>query len=173
MPDSFHCELEAFFEKQLERTNYWLSFAEAKNAALIAFNVASIVFIAEFQKNFRMFSTVIMILFAVSCIICLISFFPKAYNRPKTLKTNEQNDNLIFWNDIAMIKDEVRYIELVIDRYFPGKNLNGESNKLCYDLASEIVINSRIARSKYNCFKKALKVDMASFLFCILLFVAA
>lgn len=173
MPDSFHCELEAFFEKQLERTNYWLSFAEAKNAALIAFNVAAIAFIAEFQKNFPMFSTVIMILFVVSCIICLVSFFPKAYNRPKMLKTNEQSDNLVFWNDIAMIKDEERYIELVIDRYFSGKNLNREPNKLCYDLASEIVINSRIARSKYNCFKNALKVDVISFLLCILLFVAA
>ena len=30
----------SFFEKQLERVNYWLSYAETKNAAMIALNVA-------------------------------------------------------------------------------------------------------------------------------------
>ena len=29
-----------FYEKNLERVNYWLQFAEAKNAAVIAFIVA-------------------------------------------------------------------------------------------------------------------------------------
>ena len=34
--------VEEFFSTQLERTNYWLSFAEAKNAGLLAINIAII-----------------------------------------------------------------------------------------------------------------------------------
>ena len=106
LPDNFHHELESFLEKQLDRTNYWLSFAEAKNAALIAFNVAIIAFIAEFQEDLPIFSTVIMILSVVSTVICLISFIPIT-NNCTTINThatavtpNEQKDNLIFWHDI-------------------------------------------------------------------------
>ena len=35
-------KIVSHFENQLERTNYWLSFAEAKNGAIIAINVALI-----------------------------------------------------------------------------------------------------------------------------------
>lgn len=35
-------KIVSHFEEQLERTNYWLSFAEAKNGAIIAINVALI-----------------------------------------------------------------------------------------------------------------------------------
>ena len=31
-----------FYEKNLDRVNYWLQFAEAKNAAIIAFVVAAL-----------------------------------------------------------------------------------------------------------------------------------
>lgn len=173
MSNKFHSNLEDFFDKQLERVNYWLSFAEAKNAALIAFNIAVVAFVADFQKSFPLISTIIMVCFVLSCIICLISFFPKTENRPKEKKAKRKNDNLIFWGDIAFFENEGRYIECVISRYFPGNTLNGEPNKMCYDLASEIIINSRIAQYKYSCFKNAIKVDIFSFFPCILLFVIA
>ncbi len=35
-------KIVSHFEEQLEKTNYWLSFAEAKNGAIIAINVALI-----------------------------------------------------------------------------------------------------------------------------------
>lgn len=173
MENNFHSKLELFFEKQLERTNYWLSFAEAKNAVLIAFNAAAIAFIVNFQKTFPVFSTTIMILLLMPCIICLLSFFPNLKSRPPKHQHDTKNDNLVFWGDIANLKDEGRYIELVIARYFPEHTLEGESSKLCYDLASEIMINSRIAMYKYRCFKIALKLNILSFLLCILLFILA
>ena len=37
-------KIETHFENQLERTNFWLSFAEAKNGAIIAINVALIAY---------------------------------------------------------------------------------------------------------------------------------
>ena len=46
-------KIETHFENQLERTNFWLSFAEAKNGAIIAINVALIaVLITIFDKLF-------------------------------------------------------------------------------------------------------------------------
>ena len=41
----------SFFEKQLERVNYWLSYAETKNAAMIALNVAMFFFPLIFNKQ--------------------------------------------------------------------------------------------------------------------------
>ena len=131
MPDNFHHELESFLEKQLDRTNYWLSFAEAKNAALIAFNVAIIAFIAEFQEDLPIFSTVIMILSVVSTVICLISFIPIT-NNCTTINThatavtpNEQKDNLIFWHDIAkleVVSRVMRKFDLALaEIYFRGR----------------------------------------------------
>jgi len=179
LPDNFHHELESFLEKQLDRTNYWLSFAEAKNAALIAFNVAIIAFIAEFQEDLPIFSTVIMILSVVSTVICLISFIPIT-NNCTTINThatavtpNEQKDNLIFWHDIAKLEDENEYINSVISRYCPQNTSCDQPNKLCLDFASEILINSRIAKRKYTYFKIALSVDILALLICVLLFITA
>ena len=37
-----------YLKEQLERSNYWLTFSESKNAALVAFNVAIIAIIGRF-----------------------------------------------------------------------------------------------------------------------------
>jgi hypothetical protein len=170
--DSSH-ELSSFFEKQLERTNYWLSFAEAKNAALIALNVAMIAFLAELKVECSAFKTLLIALFVISCVICMRSFSPNTKNRVHTVRTSEGHDNLVFWNDIATIEDEQRYIDLVKERYFKEMNFNMEQDKLSYDLASEIIINSRIAKNKYLLFKIALCVDICSFVLFIVFLIAA
>ena len=166
-------KLETFFEKQLERSNYWLSFAEAKNAALLALNVAVIAFIAEFQKDFPVISTLIMVVFIASSLVCLWSFYPNKDSRPKDDKKSSSSDNFIFWNDIAHIENEGKYIECVIARYFPGITLKNTENKLCIDLSCEIVISSRIAAAKYKLFSLALKIDFLAFALSVLLLVAA
>ena len=46
-------------------------------------------------------------------------------------------------------------------------------DKLIYDLASEIVINSQITKKKYNDFKRALKVDFVAIVLSIIFLVVA
>lgn len=40
-----------YLKEQLERSNYWLTFSESKNAALVAFNVAIIAIIGEIANS--------------------------------------------------------------------------------------------------------------------------
>ena len=46
-------------------------------------------------------------------------------------------------------------------------------NKLVYDLASEVLINSRITVKKYNGFKNAVKVDFMALVLTIILLCVA
>lgn len=144
-------KIMSHFENQLERTNYWLSFAEAKNGAIIAINVALIaVLITIFDKAHT---------FCVIAISCFLVFIPKTKSRPEEKKMISDGElNLLFYGDVASIGTTERYIELIINRYFSGKEMV-LVNKLVYDIASEILINSRITVKKYNCFKNAVKVD--------------
>ena len=173
MQSDFLKDLHSFFEKQLERTNYWLSFAEAKNAALIALNVAMIAFLAELKAECPAFKAILLGLFVVSCIISIVSFRPNTSSRVRKKETNGPHDNLVFWGDIALLKDEKQYIDLVVERYFPEMTFDEEYDKLSYDLASEIIINSKIAKRKYSLFNIALVLDILSFIFCIIFFVSA
>lgn len=167
------CEkLILHFEKQLERTNYWLSFAEAKNGAIIAINVALIgVLISVFDKA-PIFCIIAISCFLASCALSLFSFIPNTKSRPDTNAIlNDDQLNLLFFGDIALIRTTERYIELSINRYFSGCEIS--INSLIYDLAGEVLINSRIALKKYGDFKWAVKIDfLAVFLTIIFLCVA-
>lgn len=173
MQSDFLEELHSFFEKQLERTNYWLSFGEAKNAALIALGVAMIAFLAELKTESFVFRAILLMLFVVSCIISMASFWPNTDSRVRKKETNGPHDNLVFWGDIALLKDEKQYIDLVVERYFPEMTFDEEHDKLTYDLASEIITNSKIAKRKYLLFKIALSLDILSFFLCICFFIFA
>lgn len=67
--------IEEHFEKQLDRINTWLSFAEAKNAALIVFDVAMLTIFADVYSKYTLFSTILIVIFLISGILCLYSFF--------------------------------------------------------------------------------------------------
>lgn len=70
-------KLLSHFENQFERTNYWLSFAEAKNGAIIAINVALIAVLITIFDKAPIFCIVAVIFFLISCSISLISFYSK------------------------------------------------------------------------------------------------
>ena len=72
-----------------------------------------------------------------------------------------------------ILKDEKQYIDLVVERYFPEMTFDEEHDKLTYDLASEIITNSKIAKRKYLLFKIALSLDILSFFLCICFFIFA
>lgn len=165
---------EEFLEKQLERVNEWLTFAEAKNAALIAFNIAAITLIADFRENYPVLSTIIMLIFIASTVYTLLSFVPQTPSRPdpKIVEDETWVPNLVFWMDIANTKNENHYLQLVKDHYFPDDPAAPDS-ALCIDLACEIVINSRIAARKYQFFNRALKIDLAAFFVTVILLIVA
>ena len=165
--------LEQFLDRQLERTNYWLSFAEAKNAALLAFNIAVIAFVADFQKDLPVMSTAVMLVFIIASLVCLRSFLPNDTSRPDPGPKFLSTDNLLFWKDIAYIEDEKEYLVRVIKQYYPDTTVNDSERKMFIDFSSEIVINSRIAMEKYRLFAIAVRIDFFAFILSILLLMIA
>lgn len=152
-------KIVSHFENQLERTNYWLSFAEAKNGAIIAINVALIAVLITIFDKIPIFCVIVISCFLVSCTQSLISFIPNTKSRLDVNRMISDGElNLLFYGDVASIGTTERYIELIKNRYFLGDEMI-PVNKLVYDLASEVLINSRITLKKYNCFKNAVKVD--------------
>lgn len=148
-----------FFEKQLERVNYWLSYAETKNAAMIALNVAMCAVFISMSLPGSLYA-VVMVGLLVSTIILMISFFPFLGNKVSKKKKEKTEDNYIFFGDIALTNNANDYISKVDIRYFNGKQQSNENSKLVLDLANEIIYNSRLARRKFVVFRLALGIDI-------------
>lgn len=153
--------MKIFLEQQLERTNYWLSFAETKNGVLVAFNIAIIAVVAQIDKIPLEMQAVICILFSLSTLICFFSFFSNLRNKINN-KEGENIDefNLLFYNDIAKIKDTDMYLNALKGRY--NLKIKENEKKLYEDFITEIIINSEIAVYKYNMFNKSMFIDAFS-----------
>ena len=137
----------SFFEKQLERVNYWLSYAETKNAAMIALNVAICAALISMSLSDRLY-VIAMVGLLVSTIILMVSFFPFLANKASKKEKAKIAENYIFFGDI------------VNTCYFNGQKQNSESDKLVLDFANEIIYNSRLACRKFVAFKWALGIDV-------------
>lgn len=165
---------DAFFEKQLDRVNNWLSFAEAKNAGLVALNAAIIASVLNVFNENRLLCTIVVVISVISCSLCLVSFIPIYTTKSDNRKVNKYNPdkdyNLVFYIDIAEINDVDKYIGLVNSMYFDGNAKIGKRDK---DLAIEIVENSIISVHKYKCFKCAVKCDFLALLFLVISVVVA
>ena len=164
--------MKDFLIEQLERTNYWLSFSEAKNAALVALNIAIIAVFTQVDILGMVLQSVFCIFFLASTLCCLISFSPNLKN-----KADEQNVefikncNLIFYGDIAKLSDSDTYLSCVKNRY---KFEFDENEKYLFkDLAEEIVINSQIAVRKYRMFKNAMVIDVLAVVILVISLVVA
>lgn len=161
-----------YLEKQLERTATWLSFAEAKNAALIALNVALIAVIINLFSTAPVLTVLTIITTVVSSILCLLSFLPnlssKANNGMDTYCN--KRPNLVFFKDIAECRSSQEYVGLLQNEYFHGNNC---ARKQIRDLAEEVLINSKITVEKYKLFTWAMKVDIASFILLVAMLIVA
>lgn len=149
----------SFFEKQLERVNYWLSYAETKNAAMIALNVAICAALISMSLSDRLY-VIAMVGLLVSTIILMVSFFPFLANKASKREKAKIAENYIFFGDIALIDNAKDYISNVNTCYFNGQKQNSESDKLVLDFANEIIYNSRFACRKFVAFKWALGIDV-------------
>ena len=151
--------IEEHFEKQLQQTNYWLSFAEAKNPAIIVFNVTLIGLLFDSLNENHIMFLISSILFVVSCLISLYSFLPNMNSKAKnTIDEENCERNLIFYGDIAKIGKTEEYIKLTIKECFPEVE-DIALSKLAKDAASEVHINSQITVNKMNLFKRTAKFN--------------
>ena len=166
-------DVRVFFEKQLERTNTWLDFAEAKSAGLIVANIALIGVVENFFLYAPVFTVITVALALLSSLCCLLTFLPNLENSSKsgTDKINN-NPNLIYFGDISKFETADYYVSLVANSYF-GNESSLEKDGYIHDLATEIIINSQITMKKYDLFYKALRIDWIAFVMIVATFIAA
>lgn len=168
--------VEEFLEKQLQSMTNWLTFAEAKNAALVAVNIAIIAFLADILKEYFVWFTIITIVLICSSAISIWSFFSdgtRKASRKSKGKDEAVKPNLLFWGDIAKSKGAEGYLAQVVDRYFPDHWEEAKTAAICIDLANQIVILSRIAARKFYLFNLALKILILAFVFIVLCLIVA
>lgn len=164
-------QAEAKLEYILGTVNDWLKFAEAKNAGLLVFAGAACLGLLSFigatphlAAAWRLGLLSAITLLSLSCLICLLSFSPRV-NRLRVVRSRKKvppadKDNLLFFGDLAGYKAK-QLLDTLSRRYFGGEEAP-EYGKAHQDLANQIIINSRIAVSKYNLFRVALWLAIAS-----------
>lgn len=173
MNDEGHTVFLSHLEKQLEHTNYWLAFAEAKNAALLALNIAVIAVCSDMYSRDSSDRVSMQILFItilfyiVSSAIALVSFSPNMATKSKAdvAVSLFQDRNLLFYGNIALIPSAKDLLKQVRDKYFIDMKITDKclmENKLLIDLGDEIIINSQITTSKLKLFKIALTLDIVA-----------
>lgn len=161
--------MKDFLEKQLERTNYWLAFSEAKNAALLAFNVAIVAASASYGYN-NILNSVMVVIFLISSLLALLSFSPNLDKIVNYRGSKIGEDlNLIFFLEVANFDSPRDYIMNIRLKY----GIESDDNSMNVDLASEIIANSRIAVIKYNLFKKAVGADFIAIMVLVVINIIA
>lgn len=161
----------AFLDKEFAIINHWLSFAEAKNAAVIALDTALIgistrIIVSEtvFQNNcLLIFIITILALIIISLILALFSFLPimvsgknlilVVYNKFINVSGRasiREDKNYIFYRDIARLEKAENYLKMLMHNYgFPYFDKDQYLN----DMAQEIYINSQVTVSKFIYFR--------------------
>lgn len=166
-----HSEL---FQQIFENINTWLHFAEAKNAAIIALNIAMIA--ALFSSNL---SAVSMVLFSgisigllLSTLISLVSFRPNNKTIAKIV-SKDIDPNLLHYAYIASLETD-EYLKELYKNYWK-KPCQDCSNfpQIEKDYSNEIIQNSRITMRKQRYFKGALYIDFVIIVLTCILVICA
>lgn len=157
-----------------DNVNHWLHFVEAKNAALIAFDIAFIgaIIDSSLLQNCLWVGTVLIIGLSVSGLVALYSFKPinKALKKC-TIKDIESN--LLHYAYIASLEWN-EYIQSLYVKYW---------DEICDDMSSipalekdyckEIIENARIAMRKQKLFKISFSVVILMLLLFVILVIVA
>jgi hypothetical protein len=172
---------DAVVEKLLvifQNVNEWLKFAEAKNAVLIAFAgagmTATLTVLATGQgvpRSIQIGLLLSTIALGISSLICAVSFLPKTdlekllwfKSRPSSqLVPPSTMDNLYFYGSLRKYNSS-ELLDAFNLHYFENK-VPKPYGKECLDLANQIIVNSDIAFSKFNFFKKGVYSLIAAIL---------
>jgi Family of unknown function (DUF5706) len=146
--------LSAILSDTLSRVIDFLKFAEAKNAALLAFSSAWIVASANLLTSGHL-SGGLLIAFAIalpffiaSALVSIWSFLPRR-KLPTFHRDPNQSKNLIYFGDISTF-DAAAYKQRVRERYVSEDGPTAES--YLDDLAIQVAVNSKIANAKFTFF---------------------
>lgn len=145
----------------LDDVNTWLHFAEAKNAALIALNIALLAALVSSElSNYCviLFSSIIIGLL-VSTAFSLYSF-KSVNNSLKKADGSGININLLHYAYIASLERDEYLINLYRTYWKEADKDIASIPQIEKDYSEEIVQNSRITIRKQSYFKKALYIDM-------------
>lgn len=159
-----------------ENVNNWLKFAEAKNAAVVAFNGAITMGALSLLKGYSpplpiWYLWIVVVSVALSTICALLSFYPQTEIRWwwKT-GTPSSEDNLYFYGHISKYSSE-HYLQTLFAALPNGIEKNNTVgcspqafSRIEMNIAEQIVINAEIASRKYAFFKVALWFLMSALL---------
>lgn len=161
MNDQNHKIVQDLLKDIFDNVNNWLTHAEAKNAALVAFNIACLSFISDMKDmvNVEILYYIVCVGMLLSTILALISFFPKMGKETKDQSKHSDRDNLIFYMDIAKYNKE-QYIKAVFKQYVKTDILDTEVQKIETDFAEEITYNATVVIRKYKWFNYAIKTEI-------------
>lgn len=143
----------------LDNVNNWLKFAEAKNGTLLAINSAflfgiiRIILTTKLEEEFSYCIAICFLISITSVVFCLLSFLPKLkIFLPESLNSISENNKLnsIYFGDISKLKNSKIYLEYLFQENIIDNKL--KNDKFALDLANQIVVNSKIAKSKYKYF---------------------
>jgi hypothetical protein len=160
-------EMKDLLQKNLDSTNDWLKFAEAKNAMLIGANIAIIGVLNTSTNLNSAFVIIASLVSIISSLVALYSFVPKTGKEPNKRKTAKkvhvenhiQTDILIFWGDQSKYTAEA-YLKMCYQKYCKQDIKDSELDALEMEYAREIIYNANITKSKYSLFDRALWIDI-------------
>lgn len=169
-----HKYIQELLKEIFSNVNSWLFFAETKNAAIIAFDVAMLAAIisTDFLKgNIIIFSTltagIVLALF-----VALLSFAPKRGKKKESNGVPNVADNLIFYSDIAKY-NKTEYIKALVKQYLKKDIQANQIEQIELDYSEEIVYNSNLANNKYNLFKYSLNIILVMMVLLVLMIIYA
>jgi hypothetical protein len=157
-----------------QNVNEWLKFAEAKNAALLAFSgtaVTAILTVLVTATSLPVSLRVALLISTGSLSICTLisalSFLPKTNlekilwlrNRPSSaIPQPEATDNFYYFGHLQKYNAD-NLLEALNIHYF---NDGMTPNKECRDIAVQVTVNSGIASMKFQFFTYALSFLIAA-----------
>lgn len=139
-----------------ENVNQWLSFIELKNGALVAFDIAFLVFLEEIKDN-TLCGKICSLLIVISLIVSLYSYYPnlKNYNQDSSFwGYNTNGTNLLFFGNLTQLSS-IDFLKNIYSNYYNKKQMSNFSQREIH-YAEEIIINAKIASAKANLFKISL-----------------
>jgi hypothetical protein len=146
----------------------WLKFAEAKLAALVVVNGAAVFGAAqilgslstpEWRVNFYLWSFIV--LASLAGVVALVGILPKtALPWIRSTGKSLQSDNLLFFGHIEKYRPD-EYLRALAE---VAGEAEGTRTPLERQYAEQIIINSRIASTKYTLFRWAAWITLSAVL---------
>ena len=150
----------------LSKVNDWVKYAEAKNAANIAFCSASIWGILRIINSSKCidlflysYLLVSMTFLAVGLCLSFISFIPKLSTPWFEMPKKSKGENLLYFG-IACKYTAKSYL----DEFYSRRTENAENYKVEFMYADQITTNSKVAWAKFKQFDLAIIFTLSAIL---------